>query len=161
MLLTAVSVLLLLLAANGAPVLGKRLFGSHLDAPIDGGRKFIDGRAIFGRSKTWRGLVLALATTALLAGVFGYSWFFGLVFAALSMTGDLVSSFIKRRLNIPPSGRFLGLDQIPEAALPLLICQRSLGLDLLDVVLLTAVFCAGSLLLSRLMFRLGIRDRPY
>ena len=161
MLLTAISVLLLLLAANGAPVVGKRLLGEHLAGAIDGGRKFIDGRAIFGTSKTWRGLALSLATTVFVAELLGYSWLFGLAFASLSMAGDLISSFIKRRLDIPPSGRFLGLDQIPEAALPLLVCQQPLGLDLLDVTLLTAVFCAGSLALSRVMFRLGIRDQPY
>lgn len=161
MLLSAISVLLLLLAANGAPVLGKRLLGSHLDTPVDFGRRFLDARPLFGRSKTWRGLCLSLAATALLAPLLGHSWALGLAFAACSMAGDLLTSFIKRRLNIPPSGRFLGLDQIPEAALPLLVLRQPLGLDLVDVAALTLAFLVGSLLLSRVMYRLGIRDRPY
>ncbi|MEZ5553213.1 MAG: CDP-archaeol synthase [Pseudomonadales bacterium] len=161
MLLTAISALLLLLAANGAPVLGKRLLGEHLSAPLDGGRRFLDARPLFGRSKTWRGLTLSLGATALVAPLLGYTWTLGMTFAACSMAGDLLTSFIKRRLNIPPSGRFLGLDQIPEAALPLLVFRAQLGLDLLDVAALTGLFTVGSLLLSRVMYRLGIRDRPY
>lgn len=161
MLLSAISVLLLLLAANGAPVLGKRLLGERLNAPVDAGRRFPDTRPVFGPSKTWRGLILSLAATALLAPLLGYSWLLGMSFAACSMAGDLLTSFIKRRLNVPPSGRFLGLDQIPEAALPLLVFRATLGFDLTDVLALTLVFSVGSLLLSRVMYRLGIRDQPY
>jgi CDP-2,3-bis-(O-geranylgeranyl)-sn-glycerol synthase len=153
--------LLLLLAANGSPVLGKRLLGDRLAIPLDGGLNFLDGRPLLGASKTVRGLVLSLATTAIVAVLLGFSWQLGVGFAAASMAGDLISSFTKRRLNVPPSGQALGLDQIPEALLPLWLFREPLGFDCWDIILLTSLFIVGELVLSKLMYRLGIRDQPY
>ena len=135
--------------------------GDRLARPIDAGRYFLDGRPLLGRSKTWRGLVLGSMGPALLAPVLGYTWQLGLQFGLASMLGDLLSSFIKRRMDIPPSGRALGLDQVPEALLPLLICRSVLQLSLWDIALLVALFTVGVLVVSRLMFAVGVRDTPY
>lgn len=159
--IVALKVLLLLLAANGAPVLGKRLLGSRLAVPIDGGLRFVDGRPPLGSSKTLRGLILSLAATALVAVLLGLPWYLGAGFAAASMAGDLLSSFLKRRLDVPPSGQALGLDQIPEALLPIWLYRESLGIDTWGIVMLVVLFTVGELLLSRVMYRLGIRERPY
>jgi CDP-2,3-bis-(O-geranylgeranyl)-sn-glycerol synthase len=157
----ALEVLLLALAANGAPILGKRLLGERWSLPLDGGLRFVDGRPLLGPSKTVRGLVLSLVACLLVALLLGYPWVLGLKFGAASMAGDAVSSFLKRRLDIPSSGRFLGLDQIPEILLPLWLCRTELGLDLGSIVVLILLFAVGSLLLSRVMFWLGVRERPY
>ena len=77
------------------------------------------------------------------------------------MAGDLLSSFAKRRLGRPSSSQALGLDQVPESLLPLLACRVPLGLGWLDVAVLVGVFLVGELLVSRLLYRLHIRDRPY
>lgn len=159
--LIALKVLLLLLAANGSPVLAKRLLGSRFAVPVDGGCRFLDGRPLFGPSKTLRGLVLSIAVTALVAALLGLPWTLGVGFAAASMAGDLLSSFLKRRLNVPPSGQALGLDQIPEALLPVWLYRESLGVDAWGILLLVMLFTVGELLLSRVMFRLGIREQPY
>ncbi len=54
----------------------------------------------------------------------GRSFALGVVEAAacggLSLYGDLVSSFLKRRLALAPGTRVPALDHLPEAALPLL-----------------------------------------
>ena len=160
-LILVLKALLLLLAANGSPVLGKRLLGDRLAIPLDGGLNFLDGRPLLGASKTVRGLVLSLATTAIVAVVLGFSWQLGVAFAAASMAGDLISSFTKRRLKVPPSGQALGLDQIPEALLPLWLFREQLGFDGWDIILLIGIFIVGELVLSKLMYRLGIRDQPY
>lgn len=160
-LVLVLKVLALALSANGAPVLGKRLLGTRWAIPLDGGLNFADGRPLLGSSKTVRGLVLSLATTTLLAAVLGYGWQLGLTFSALTMAGDALSSFIKRRCGIPPSGRFRGLDQIPETALPMWVCSAQLGLTGWDVVVLVAVFFAGDYVLSKILYRIGIRDEPY
>jgi len=65
--------LLLILAANGAPVLGAAVFGQRGNRPVDGGRVIWDGRPLFGRSKTWRGIALALIAVAVMAGLLGLS----------------------------------------------------------------------------------------
>lgn len=77
------------------------------------------------------------------------------------MAGDLSSSFVKRRLRRPSSSRALGLDQVPEALVPLLVCRESFELSAIDIVLAVALFFAGELILSRLLYKAHIRDQPY
>ncbi len=52
------------------------------------------------------------------------------------MLGDLSSSFVKRRLRLKLHAQVFGLDQIPEALLPLLLVQDHLGLSWLDITAL-------------------------
>ena len=156
-----IKVQLLLLAANGSPVLAKRLFGERWTYPLDGGLMLFDGYRLLGASKTVRGLVASLLVCAAVAPLLGFSWVTGALFGLASMTGDAFSSFIKRRINIPPSGMAFGLDQIPEALLPILLVRQQLALDWLSVVVLVLLFIMGELLLSRVMYHLGVRDRPY
>ncbi|HEY5682015.1 MAG TPA: CDP-archaeol synthase [Pseudomonadales bacterium] len=160
-LILALKVLALALSANGAPVIGKRLFGARWAIPLDGGLTFLDGRPLLGSSKTVRGLVLSLATTTLVATALGYGWQLGVIYSALTMSGDALSSFVKRRRGIPPSGRFRGLDQIPETALPMWVCSSALGLTGWDIAVLVALFFAGDFVLSKVLYRIGIRDEPY
>ena len=77
------------------------------------------------------------------------------------MLGDLFSSFVKRRMKLPPSSRALGLDQVPESLFPLLACQGALELTVTDISSVVAIFFVGDVLLSPLFFKLKIRKRPY
>jgi CDP-2,3-bis-(O-geranylgeranyl)-sn-glycerol synthase len=77
------------------------------------------------------------------------------------MTGDLFSSFVKRRLRLEPHAQAFGLDQVPEALVPLLLVRDHLGLAWLEIAALLTAFVALQLVLSRLLFMLGARDRPY
>lgn len=153
--------LLLLGVANGTPVLGKFLLGRRLEVPLDGGRMFADGRPVFGASKTVRGIVLAIVCTSATAAGLGVGWWTGTGLAAASMAGDLLSSFTKRRLGLPLHARAFGLDQIPEALLPLLALRAPLRLGFSEIVLVLIAFVLLEVVSSRLLFRLGIRDRPY
>lgn len=153
--------LILLLAANGAPVLANRLLGETGNQPIDAGIQLRDGRPLLGRSKTWRGLVAALLVAPAFALLLGYDAVTGLLIGIGAMLGDLLSSFIKRRLAIPPSGMALGLDQIPEALLPLLAVRWRLHLTWEEIALITLAFLLTSLVLSRILYELNIRRRPY
>ena len=159
--LVVVEVLLLLAVANGTPVIAKRLAGQRLAFPIDSGIAFIDGRPIFGASKTWRGVLLALFATSLAAALLGLGWRLGLLIGFLAMAGDLLSSFAKRRLGGAPSSRALGLDQVPESLLPFLAGRFALGLSWVDVAVGTGLFLVGELLVSRWLYRLRIREQPY
>jgi CDP-2,3-bis-(O-geranylgeranyl)-sn-glycerol synthase len=153
--------LVLLTLANGTPVIAKKVFGARLAWPLDGGLGFIDRRPLLGRSKTVRGIVLAVLAAVLGGALLGPGWRIGLAVGALAMVGDLLSSFVKRRLDRRPSSQAIGIDQIPEALLPLLACRAALGLGLLDIVVVVAAFFVGELVVSRLLFRLHIRDEPY
>ena len=121
-----------------------------LAIPIDGGVTFIrDGRPLLGSSKTVRGILLSISVTSALAPVVGLNWKIGALVASVAMAGDLFSSFLKRRMNLPSGGKATGLDQIPESRFPLLACGSTLPLSALDIIAGVAIFCVGELLLSR------------
>lgn len=94
---------------------------SALRRPIDGGRT-IRGRRVFGNSKTWRGVAVAVAGCVLTVGLQKYlrvealdrialvdyrrvnPLIFGAAMGAGAMLGELPNSFVKRRLGIAPGG---------------------------------------------------------
>ncbi|MGD2076348.1 MAG: CDP-archaeol synthase [Gammaproteobacteria bacterium] len=156
-----IQLLLLLLIANGAPIIAHNLLGHCWSRPLDGGRLFPDGRPWLGPTKTIRGIIASLALTPLAAAVVGLPTFIGLQVAAAAMVGDLASSFLKRRLGIAPSNMALGLDQIPEALFPALLVRGQLGISFAGTAGVVAVFLVLGLVLSRLLFALNIRRRPF
>ena len=153
--------LLLLVLANGAPVGVKLLFGNRFTTPLDFGMRLADGNPLFGGSKTIRGLASAILATTLAGAALDIGWKAGALFGLLAMAGDLMSSFTKRRLGLAPSSRATGIDQIPEAVLPLLLSRGPLDLTLADVAIGSVAFMLGGIYGSRILFRLGLRDRPY
>jgi CDP-diglyceride synthetase len=153
--------LILLMLANGTPVIAKRMFGGYYSYPLDGNLIFTDGRPIFGHSKTIRGIVLAVLVTTASAPLIGLDWRIGLLVGSFAMAGDLFSSFCKRRLGLPSSSRASGLDQIPESLLPLLACRDLLALTAADIVMSVVMFVVGEVVLSRLLYAFRLRDRPY
>src|SRR5512138_1931827 len=157
----AVRLLLVLAAANTSPLVAKRWFGRRFDAPLDGGLVFLDGRPLLGSSKTVRGLIVGTAAATLVAAALQLPWWIGAQMGAWAMAGDALSSFVKRRLHIAPSGRATGLDQIPEALLPLLAVRSALDLGPLMIAAVTLTFFALELPLARWTHRLGLRDEPY
>lgn len=115
-------------AADVTPVLAKRLWPAF-SRPVDGGRTF-RGLPIFGSHKTWRGVI-----TGSMAGVVVYELqaslhglgllrqlalidysanhvLPGLLMGFGALAGDMVKSFFKRRVGIPPGASWLGFDQL-------------------------------------------------
>ena len=156
-----IRLLVLIGVANSAPVFATWLAKDWLDYPIDGGLAFFDGRRLFGASKTLRGVLVSLIFTTLAAPIFGFDWTVGVLVAAGALLGDLAASFTKRRLGLAVHAQAFGLDQVPESLLPLLFLQPSMRLVALDMLILVIVFIALEALLSALLFRLHVRDRPY
>ena len=153
--------LLLLLIANGSPIVVRELLGRGFDRPLDGGKVLADGHRLLGPSKTWRGLVAAVLVTTSFALALGWPWEIGVTIGVFAMLGDTASSFIKRRLGLASSTMAPGLDHIPESMLPLLACKPLLALSWTQVLLLSLCFMAANMVLSRLLHRLGIRRHPY
>lgn len=156
-----VVLLVLLLVANGTPVVVKKVLGSRRARPIDGGRKFRDGRPLLGPSKTWRGLTIAVVATTLAGWALGVGLVLGAVVGIAAHLGDLASSFTKRRLGIRTSGQAVGLDQLPESVLPTLLVAWPLGFGVAEIVAVALVFLIGELALSRVLYHLKLRDEPY
>jgi CDP-diglyceride synthetase len=160
-LLHILQILVLLTFANGTPIVAKKIFGSRFALPLDAGIIFIDGRPVFGASKTMRGIVVSFLITSAIAPFIGLDLTIGAIVASSAMAGDLFSSFMKRRLNFPPSSQALGLDQVPESLFPMLACRDALSLTIADIALGVGIFFIGELILSRLLFRAHLRDEPY
>ena len=150
------SILALVLLANAAPVIARFLLGDHFGRAIDGGRRLSDGRPVLGESKTYRGIAAAVMLTVPAAEFLDIGGWVGLVIAVAAMVGDLLSSFVKRRLGKPVHARVLLLDDVPECLLPVLAVAGQLGLTSLDS--LAAV--TGFVTVHSLLDRIAVRSRP-
>ena len=153
--------LLLLVAANGSPVLIRKVWGKRPLKPLDNGCYLSDGYRLFGNTKTWPGLLSSLFFTTMTAFIFGIHLLTGFLFAMLTMSGDILASFIKRRLGKAESSHARGLDTIPESLLPLGLLSDALGLNLIDLVMTITLFFLCEELLSPILYKLHIRNQPY
>ena len=141
--------LVILIAANGTPVLLARVLGDRYGAPIDRNRVLPDGHPLFGPHKTWRGAIGGTLAAGLTGAVLSTGFTLGALFGAIALVGDLMSSFVKRRFGCA-SGRALpGLDQLPEALLPMLCLQTFLQLDPPAVIGTATLFCLLDILTAR------------
>ena len=173
----AVRLLLFILpayAANAAPV----LLGGYF--PIDGGRRAWDGRPIFGSSKTWLGLVGGLAAGCLCAVLLAHLlngttldlwggqpiWYLtsGIALSAGALLGDLVGSFIKRRLGRKSGEPSWLMDQLPFlffsllAVIPLGIYFPIAPFSLLFLILVTLFLHRGA---NALAHAIGLKQVPW
>lgn len=113
--------------ANMAPVMIKGSF-KELKVPVDFGTK-LDSHTIFGRHKTFRGLIFGIVFAIIIAFIqymlydieffklisfIDYSnWLLlGVLLGSGAVMGDLVESFFKRRLNVKPGKPLIPWDQL-------------------------------------------------
>ena len=153
--------LVLIIIANGAPIVMRVLLNNHFNTAVDFNQKLFDKKPVFGTSKTWRGIFAALILTSAAAWLLGYSGYTGLFIAIYAVLGDLTSSFIKRRLGKPASSMAPLLDQIPESLFPALMMMQTFKLDIFAIIQLVLIFIIIELLLSHVLYKWGIRKRPY
>jgi CDP-2,3-bis-(O-geranylgeranyl)-sn-glycerol synthase len=107
--------------ANAAPV----IFGGG--KPMDFGKTFFDGKPLLGSHKTFRGFLAGIIVGTLVGVVqtvifeqvlfqyspqFRYSILLGFMLSLGALTGDIVESFVKRRLNRSPGSSLPVADQI-------------------------------------------------
>jgi len=78
---------------------------------IDGGRRFIDDKPILGPRKTIRGFLAGIAVGTLIGLIQG-QLFLGFLLSLGALVGDLLESFIKRRLDIVSGASFPIADQL-------------------------------------------------
>jgi hypothetical protein len=152
--------LILLLIANGSPILARGVLGDRFDRPLDAGARFTDGRPVFGRSKTIRGIGVSMLVTGLVAPLLAVPFVAGIAIGAFAMVGDLSSSFVKRRLALAPGARAMGLDQIPESLLPAVAMMGLFGFGWGSVALVVALFVVVDVSISPLLYWLRIRPEP-
>ena len=152
---------LLIIIANGAPILIRVLLKNSFNLAVDFGHRLPDNNPIFGPSKTWRGIFAALIATSTAAWLLGYSPEIGFLVAVYAVLGDLLSSFIKRRLAMKPSSQALLLDQVPESFFPAIMTMQVFKLNIFSVMLLVLIFIIIELTVSYVFYQWGVRKRPY
>jgi CDP-2,3-bis-(O-geranylgeranyl)-sn-glycerol synthase len=147
--------------ANALPVVA----GGGL--PVDFGRKFFDGKPIFGKNKTYRGFFfgLAVGTVAGLVEtvIFHYPVLFGLLLSLGALLGDLAGAFLKRRLNIAPGGLLPVVDQVDFIvgaivfSLPIFIDALSFELIVIVLIITPPIH----LLTNLVAYKLGLKSNPW
>lgn len=147
----------LLVAANATPVIVAKLSSEKWAWPLDFGHVLADGERLFGSHKTWRGLASGMVAGALAAELIRLPMWIGAGFAMTSLAGDALSSAVKRRMKVEPGTELLGLDQLGEALLPLVVFARPLSLDAAQIALATVVFAVLDIASSRLRHRRWLR----
>jgi len=92
--------------------------------PLDLNKKFLDKKPIFGKGKTFKGLIFGILIgtgASLLISIlipelsfahFNQYVFLGFLLSVGAIVGDLVASFFKRRNNVEPGQEVLFLDQL-------------------------------------------------
>lgn len=138
------NILVLLWLVNLAPPILSLIFKERARTPLDLGHRLGDGQPLLGSHKTIRGLLAGVAAGGLIGWLMGFPAGIGFGCGVLSMAGDLLASFIKRRLGKPSGAIMAGLDQLPEGALPFLILAPYAQLGPLQTTVLILLFCVGA-----------------
>jgi len=147
--------------ANAAPVIA----GGGL--PIDLGRKFTDGKPIFGKNKTFRGLFVGLLVGTgvglLESEIFNLPLMFGFLLSLGALFGDLTGAFLKRRLGIAPGNLLPIVDQV-DFVVGALIFSLLLSPSLLTWELAVTVLLITPpihLLTNFAAYKLGLKSNPW
>jgi uncharacterized protein len=142
--------LVLLWAVNTAPLVLAYFLERRWQAPLDHGLRLADGKPLFGPHKTYRGLAAGILAGGAAGLVMGLGPFVGLFAGVLGMAGDLLSSGIKRRFDLPSGNDVPGLDQLMEGLFPLLYLKSALHLSTGGTVFLLLAFCVTAYFGSQL-----------
>ncbi|WP_054690448.1 CDP-archaeol synthase [Desulfosarcina cetonica] len=140
----SLKILSLLWLVNLAPPIASLVLRERFRTPVDGGCRLKDGRRLLGDHKTLRGVLAGITTGGLMGWLLGMPLGIGLSCGFLSMAGDLLTSFVKRRLGKPSGAVVAGLDQLPEGALPLLVLVPYARLGVASYVGLLLLFGVGA-----------------
>ena len=156
--------------ANGSPVIGVKLLGRA--TPLDGGAKAWDGRRVLGEGKTIEGLIIGLScgTAAGMVLLISSSGVYrsGLepfILSLGAMFGDVLGSFIKRRLGLKRGQPAPGLDQLGFLVCALLFSILAYGvppwLDPITLILLMLVTALLHLGTNFLAYLFQLKKEPY
>ncbi len=140
--ITIVWLLLPAYFANGSPVIiSKIILKLRLKKhPMDFGKNFIDGKRVFGDSKSWEGFVGGVLTgtlTGFIQSIYMHEMLAkgaltGFVLGVGAMLGDLLGAFIKRRLGLKPGDPLPVLDQLLFIVVALVLASK-LNLIILSI----------------------------
>lgn len=159
--------------ANAFPV----IFGGGL--PIDMGKKFPDGKPIFGSHKTVRGFIVGLIA-GILTSIgqtfvlryntlpdfvlpFQFNVLIGSMIALGALVGDLIHSFVKRRMGLVEGSPLPVADQL-DFVVGAILFSLSVSvphLSLYTVVIVVLITLPTHLLTNFIAYMLGVKKTPW
>jgi len=159
-----------------APVLISKLF-NFLNIPIDFGKK-INGKPIFGKNKTIRGLLFGVIFGVIICFIqyllyssaffkslstIDYSmWLIlGILMGLGALIGDLAESFIKRRLKIKPGGRFIPWDQLDFVIGAIIFTYPLINYTLLNIIIILIASFILHITFTRIGYLLKLRKEKW
>lgn len=128
---------------------------------------------VFGRNKTWRGVVVVPLISTLVAPLsvaneVGNPWLLGAATGLGYMLGELPNSALKRALGIAPGTLparrkwlFLFLDQADSGIGVALACGWLLALDARQVLLLLVLFILSVPAIKLTLYSLGLKKSRF
>ena len=130
--------------ANMSPVLFTKI--NFLNKPIDLGKKFL-GKRILGDNKTYRGFFFGILIAIITAFIqiwipintpyqitLQNFWYLGFLLGFGALFGDVVESFIKRRIGIAPGKPWIPFDEIDHIIGSLLIISTIFSLPIISAI---------------------------
>ncbi len=154
------------MAANGAPVVGSRiLYGpGH---PIDMGLTLPDGRRLLGDGKTFEGFIFGM-TIGVAAGLLLLALLdkppitASILSSAGALAGDIIGSFIKRRMGLERGVQAPLLDQLDFyiGALATL-WLAGYRFDPASIIIVALVILVLHVATNRLAYLLGLKSVPW
>ena len=156
--------------ANAAPVLAKKIpIIKNWKTPLDMGITW-HGKPVFGKNKTWRGVVtgslIAGLTAVLLSPLVNYgeglliAFGLGVIMGFGALFGDAVESALKRRRGISSGNSWFPFDQIDYIIGGLLFLIPFTNLTWRQMGLIFVTFLGLHLVTAYCGYLLGLKDKP-
>lgn len=161
--------------ANMAPVIVKKI--NLFAFPIDFNKE-INNKPIFGKNKTFRGLIFGIIFAIIVAYLqyllYSTEFFknisfieyrnwllFGFLMGLGALIGDLVKSFFKRRLGIKPGEKFVPFDQTDFVVGALVFIMPIFDLTLQIFIVSLLLSFALHIIVNHAAFWLRIRSEKW
>lgn len=156
--------------SNMTPVFSSRIpVLKNWQTPLDFGKSY-RGHRIFGRNKSWRGLVsgtIAGTLTGLILNLTYFTEYNMALFLALcasmsagALLGDAIESFFKRQRGIDSGKTWFPFDQLDYIIGGLLFALPFATLSLESVLWIFGLYFGLHLITSYIGYLLGFKDAP-
>ena len=140
--------------ANASPVV---LGGGE---PLDGGRKWLDGKPFLGSHKTVKGTFFGFVVGAVV-GVLQGNPLGGVLQSVGAITGDIVASFFKRRWNLRPGESMPLVDQLDFITFAILMSYPVQRTSLEGVLLILVLTVPIHYVVNYVAWLLRLKENPW
>lgn len=140
--------------ANASPVV---LGGGE---PLDGGRKWLDGKPFLGSHKTVKGTLLGVLVGAAVGVLQGNPLGGGLQSVG-AMAGDIVASFFKRRWNLRPGESMPLVDQLDFIIFAVVLSYPVQRISMVEAAVILVLTVPIHYAVNYIAWALGLKEHPW